>query len=98
LDGLGCIGTDPDDRRHRKRRSRKLARQLNPSTPASRSLAPAKSPNKSSSAKRLSRLKDKHGYSLFHGNNGKDYAMPRKTEGGKWLVGALLTTELESSP
>lgn len=44
------------------------------------------------------RVKGKQGYALFHGRDGKDYAMPMETEGGKWMVGALLTTELESSP
>jgi hypothetical protein len=44
------------------------------------------------------RVKGKQGYALFHGKDAKDYAMPMETEGGKWMVGALLTTELESSP
>jgi hypothetical protein len=44
------------------------------------------------------RVKGKQGYALFHGKDAKDYAMPMEMEGGKWMVGALLTTELESSP
>ena len=40
------------------------------------------------------RVKGKSGYALYHGNDGKDYAMSMEKEGGEWKVAALLTTEL----
>jgi enoyl-[acyl-carrier-protein] reductase (NADH) len=40
------------------------------------------------------RVKGAKGYALYHGNDGNDYAMPMEKEGGKWLVGSILTTEL----
>jgi hypothetical protein len=33
-------------------------------------------------------------YALFHGSDGKDYAVPMELEGGSWKVGGILTTEL----
>jgi hypothetical protein len=40
------------------------------------------------------RVKGTQAYALYHGNDGKDYAMPMETEGGGWKVGAIITTEL----
>jgi hypothetical protein len=40
------------------------------------------------------RVKGSKGFALYHGNDGNDYAMPMEKEGGKWLVGSILTTEL----
>jgi hypothetical protein len=40
------------------------------------------------------RVKGAKGYALYHGNDKKDYAMPMEKEGGKWLVGSIVTTEL----
>jgi hypothetical protein len=33
-------------------------------------------------------------YALYHGNDGKDYAMPMEREDGSWKVGGILTIEL----
>ncbi len=43
------------------------------------------------------RVKGSQAYALYHGNNGKDYAMPMELEGGNWKVGAIVTTELPKS-
>jgi hypothetical protein len=40
------------------------------------------------------RVKGAKGYALYHGNDGNDYAMPMEKEGGKWLVGSIVTIEL----
>lgn len=40
------------------------------------------------------RVKGNKGYALYHGNDGNDYAMPMEKEGGKWLVGSIVTTEI----
>jgi membrane-bound lytic murein transglycosylase len=39
------------------------------------------------------RVKGSQGYALYHGNDGKNYAVPMEKEGGKWLVGSIVTTE-----
>ncbi len=40
------------------------------------------------------RVKGNQAYALYHGNDGKDYAMPMEMEGGSWKVGAIITIEL----
>jgi hypothetical protein len=40
------------------------------------------------------RVKGPKAYALYHGNDGNDYAMPMEKEGGKWLVGSIVTIEL----
>jgi hypothetical protein len=40
------------------------------------------------------RVKGDKGWALYHGNNGKDYALPLEKEGGTWKVSSVLTTEL----
>jgi len=40
------------------------------------------------------RVKGNRGWALFHGNDGKDYAILMNQEGGFWKVGALLASEL----
>jgi hypothetical protein len=40
------------------------------------------------------RVKGARGWALYHGKDGKEYAMPMEKDGGIWKVGALLTTEL----
>ena len=40
------------------------------------------------------RVKGDQAYALYHGNDGKDYAMPMEEEDGEWKVGALVTIEL----
>jgi hypothetical protein len=40
------------------------------------------------------RVKGTKAYALYHGNDGNDYAMPMEKEGGEWLVGSIVTTEL----
>ena len=40
------------------------------------------------------RVKGNRGYALYHGNDGKDYALPVEKEGSDWKVAALVTTEL----
>ena len=40
------------------------------------------------------RVEGTKGYALYHGNDGKDWAMPMEKEGGKWLVASISTTEL----
>ena len=40
------------------------------------------------------RVKGNQAYALYHGNDGKDYAMPMELEGGSWKVGGIVTTEL----
>lgn len=41
------------------------------------------------------RIKGNKAYALYHGSDGNDYAMPMEKEGGKWLVGSIVTTQLE---
>lgn len=40
------------------------------------------------------RVKGDQGQALYHGDDGKDYAMPMTKEGIGWTVGSILTTEL----
>jgi hypothetical protein len=40
------------------------------------------------------RVKGNQGDALYHGNDGKDYAMPMFKEGAQWKVAGLLTTQL----
>jgi len=40
------------------------------------------------------RVKGDKGWALYHGNDGKDYALPLEKEAGRWRVGSLVTTEL----
>jgi hypothetical protein len=40
------------------------------------------------------RIKGGQAYALYHGNDGKDYAMPMEQEGGSWKVGSITTIEL----
>jgi hypothetical protein len=40
------------------------------------------------------RVKGGRGYALYHGTDGKDYAMAMEKEGGTWKVAGLLTTQL----
>ena len=40
------------------------------------------------------RVKGDKGWALYHGDNGKDYAVPLEKEGRTWKVGSVLTTEL----
>jgi hypothetical protein len=40
------------------------------------------------------RVEGNQGQALYHGDDGKDYAMPMVKEGVHWLVAALLATEL----
>ncbi len=40
------------------------------------------------------RVKGERGYALYHGTQGKDYAMPMEKEDGEWKVDALTTKEL----
>lgn len=40
------------------------------------------------------RVKGEKGYALYHGNDGKNYAVPLEKEGGAWKVGSLVTTEI----
>jgi len=40
------------------------------------------------------RVKGSKGYALYHGNDGKDYAMPMEEEGGNWKVSSLTTVEI----
>jgi hypothetical protein len=42
----------------------------------------------------LLRVKGNQADAIYHGNDGKDYAMPMFKEGMQWKVAALLTTEL----
>ncbi|MGH2938702.1 MAG: hypothetical protein ACRDPE_11355 [Solirubrobacterales bacterium] len=44
------------------------------------------------------RIKGDKGYALFHGNDGRNYAMLMEKEGGQWKVGSLLTKELSEPP
>jgi hypothetical protein len=41
------------------------------------------------------RLKGSRAYALYHGNDGKNWAMPLQLEGKVWKVGSIVTTELE---
>lgn len=43
------------------------------------------------------RIKGREAYALYHGTDGKDYAMPMEQEGGKWKVGSITTIELPSA-
>jgi hypothetical protein len=40
------------------------------------------------------RIEKGHAYALYHGTDGKDYAMPMEEEGGQWKVGSITTIEL----
>jgi hypothetical protein len=40
------------------------------------------------------RIKGNQAYALYHGNDGKDYAVPMEMEAGTWKVGAIIPTEL----
>lgn len=40
------------------------------------------------------RVKGDQGYALYHGNDGKDWAVPLEKEDGSWKVGALVMIEL----
>jgi hypothetical protein len=40
------------------------------------------------------RVKGNQGYALYHGNDGKDYAVPLEREGDSWKITTLLTTEI----
>jgi hypothetical protein len=40
------------------------------------------------------RVKGKLAFGLYHGNDGKDWAMPMEEEGGEWKVGGIQTIEL----
>jgi hypothetical protein len=40
------------------------------------------------------RVDGEKGYALFHGKDGKDYALPLEKEGGTWKVSAVNTIEL----
>ena len=41
------------------------------------------------------RLKGSIAYALYHGNDGKNYAIPLELEGMAWKVGSIVTTEIE---
>lgn len=41
------------------------------------------------------RVKGDKAYALYHGKDGKDYAMPMRMEDGEWKVGSLTTTEIK---
>lgn len=41
------------------------------------------------------RMKGSNAYALYHGNDGKNYAMPLQLEGKVWRVGSIVTTEIE---
>jgi hypothetical protein len=40
------------------------------------------------------RVKGREGYALYHGNDGKNYALPLEKENGHWRVNSLQTTEI----
>jgi hypothetical protein len=40
------------------------------------------------------RVKGDRGYALYHGNDGKDYAVPLEKEDGEWKVSAIVVTGL----
>jgi hypothetical protein len=40
------------------------------------------------------RVKGDSGYAMYHGNDGKNYAMPMEKEGGTWRVSSLTTIPL----
>jgi hypothetical protein len=40
------------------------------------------------------RVKGNKGWALYHGSDGKDYAVPVEKEDGGWTVGSIFTTEL----
>jgi hypothetical protein len=40
------------------------------------------------------RIQGTQAFALYHGNDGKDWAMPMEEEGGAWKVGGLLGIEL----
>jgi hypothetical protein len=40
------------------------------------------------------RVKGDQGYALFHGNNGKNYAIPLEKEAGSWKLSAVNTIEI----
>lgn len=43
------------------------------------------------------RIEGGHAYALYHGTDGKDYAMPMEEEDGQWKVGSITTIELPSA-
>ena len=40
------------------------------------------------------RVNGDRGFALYHGKNGKNYAVPLEKEGGKWKVGSVSTTAI----
>lgn len=40
------------------------------------------------------RVKGSQAWALYHGNDGKNYAMPMETEGSNWMVGGIIPSEL----
>jgi hypothetical protein len=40
------------------------------------------------------RVKGDRGYALYHGNNGKDYAVPLEKEDGSWKAASVHDTEI----
>jgi hypothetical protein len=40
------------------------------------------------------RVEGKQAWALFHGSDGKDWAMPMEEEGGNWKVGGIIVLEL----
>ncbi|MGB7684774.1 MAG: hypothetical protein WBL45_03235 [Solirubrobacterales bacterium] len=42
------------------------------------------------------RVEGDRGFALYHGRNGKDYAMPMREEDGEWKVSSLTETELRN--
>jgi hypothetical protein len=42
------------------------------------------------------RVKGDQGYAIYHGNDGKNYAMPMEKEDGSWKVSSVTTIELWS--
>ena len=41
------------------------------------------------------RMQGSNAYALYHGTDGKNYAMPLELQGGAWKVGSIVTTEIE---
>jgi hypothetical protein len=41
------------------------------------------------------RIKGSNAFALYHGNDGKNWAMPLQLEGKVWKVGSIVTTEIE---
>ncbi|HTR75446.1 MAG TPA: hypothetical protein VMH33_09360 [Solirubrobacterales bacterium] len=40
------------------------------------------------------RVEGDKAWALYHGTDGKDYAIPLEKEGGSWKIGSIVTTEL----